>query len=285
MLAGWMLPVALLIFEGSNPVKISAPQPFPSETLVARFWQEQPAYDGQAESDLLDLANRARRRSDAPPLEMQDCLTLAAQKHAAAMAAHREISHQFPGEAGLAQRLAATCSFPVDEAAENVGLSDSSDRMHDQFMHSRPHRANLLYPSYNMVGIGVARSGAQLYVVEDFVHGLPQRSAQNAGSLVAASVAKTREQAGQPRLEIRDGHVLEAEACALARADSLRPAATESSGARYILRFTSMDPQNLPAAAAKAIDDPATRAFAAGACFGRTPTYPNGAYWIVLALY
>ena len=44
-------------------------------------------------------------------------------------------------------------------------------------MLSPPHRANLLNPSYNVIGLGVVRNGDRLYIVQDFGHALPNYSA------------------------------------------------------------------------------------------------------------
>src|SRR5262249_2971786 len=135
--------------------------------LVMAAW-EQPSFDAIAEKDLLDLANRARAQAGLAPFRTDPGLTHAARQHAAIMAEHQELSHQFSGEPELSQRLATNSLLYIIEAAENVASADSADRAHDGLMHSPHHRENLLHPSYNVVGIGVVRRGDQLYVVQDF---------------------------------------------------------------------------------------------------------------------
>src|SRR5450631_1726177 len=125
--------------------------------------QPQPSYDAEGERDLLSRANQSRADSGLPPLKMEDCLTVAARRHAALMAARQQLSHQFPGEPALSERFASACSLHLDEAAENVAYANSPSDAHQAFMHSPAHRENLLHPSYNVAGIGVARRGSTLF--------------------------------------------------------------------------------------------------------------------------
>ncbi len=64
-------------------------------------------------------------------------------------------------------------------------------------MLSPPHRANLLNPAYNVVGLGVVRSGDRLYIVQDFGHALPNYSAAEVKDRIAATVAQAAA-SGQP---------------------------------------------------------------------------------------
>lgn len=54
--------------------------------------------------------------------------------------------------------------------AENIIRGDcglSSAQIHQAWMNSADHRANIL-GNYNAIGIGVACNGGQLYATEDF---------------------------------------------------------------------------------------------------------------------
>src|SRR5260370_29877407 len=64
-------------------------------------------YDPAAEDVLLDLANQARAQAGAPALTLDAGLCEAARRHAEAMFAARQLSHQFAGEPSLPQRLAS----------------------------------------------------------------------------------------------------------------------------------------------------------------------------------
>jgi len=154
-------------------------------------------YEFQVEQDLLQLANQSRQRAGAPSLVLDTGLTAAARTHAQAMLEAHQLSHQFSGEPTLVQRLAATSSLQLEQAAENVALDYSAQGGHEHLMLSPPHRANLLNPAYNTVGLGVVRSGDRLYIVQDFARALPAYSADEVKDRIAAAVSQARRQASR----------------------------------------------------------------------------------------
>ena len=52
--------------------------------------------------------------------------------------------------------------------SENIVRSASAQDAHGQFMKSPAHRANVLDRDMDSVGVGVAKRGGELFVVEDF---------------------------------------------------------------------------------------------------------------------
>jgi uncharacterized protein YkwD len=248
--------------------------------------EKQSRYEVQAERELLDRANQSRAEANLSPLKMDSCLTLAARRDSVVMAARDQLSHQFPDEPALSGRLTADCTLRLDGMAENVAYGTNAAGVHDGFMHSPQHRENLLHTAYNVAGMGVVRRGSTLYVVEDFGHSLPALSTQRAVDCIAKSVQGTRVDSNLPRLEQKDGSAARSEACTLAQANSLRvPAPAQAGQVRYIVRYTTLEPQTLPSPAAKAIADPNLHAFAVGACSARNSTYTRGAYWVMLVFY
>jgi hypothetical protein len=120
-----------------------------------------------AEQYLFSAANAERLQRGLAPLKWDETLHHAAQLHAGEMAERESISHQYPGEADLANRgHEAGAKFTV--ISENVAEAWSAPEIHDAWMHSPDHRANLLDPRVNAVGISVERRDGQLYAVEDF---------------------------------------------------------------------------------------------------------------------
>ena len=111
-------------------------------------------YDFQTEEQLLALANQSRRQAGAPPLTIDEGLSQAARIHAQAMFEARRLSHRFDGEPSLPQRLAATTQLQLEQEGENVALDYDAEHGHQHLMLSAPHRANLLNPAYNVVGLG-----------------------------------------------------------------------------------------------------------------------------------
>jgi uncharacterized protein YkwD len=242
-------------------------------------------YDLQAEQQLLDLANQARTQAGAPRLMLDAGLSHAARAHAEAMFAARQLSHQFDGEPSLPQRLATATSTQLDQEGENVALDFDAEKGHQHLMLSPPHRANLLNPAYNVIGLGVVRSGDRLYIVQDFGHALPNYSAAEVKERIAATVAQARRQASQPDLVRSDLPNADAAACSMAQADKLGTSAVHQLSQHYtVLTYTSVHPETLPANAGHMLASHNLRSFSVGTCYARTETYPTGVYWVVLSL-
>ena len=242
-------------------------------------------YEFQIEQDLLQLANQSRQRIGAPRLVLDTGLTAAARTHAQAMLEAHQLSHQFAGEPTLMLRLAATSTLQLEQAAENVALDYSAQGGHEHLMLSPPHRANLLNPAYNVVGLGVVRSGDRLYIVQDFARALPKYSADEVKVRVATAVNQMRKQATRSALSRHDLQNADDAACSMARADTLGTAPVRQLARRYtVLTYTSLHPESLPPQASHAIGSPNLRSFSVGTCYSRTDSYPTGVYWVVLSL-
>jgi len=242
-------------------------------------------YEIQTEEQLLVLANQSRKLAGAQPLTLDNGLSQAARTHALAMLQARQLSHQFDGEPSLAVRLAATTALQLDQEGENVALDYDAEHGHEHLMLSPPHRANLLNPAYNVVGLGVVRSGDRLYIVQDFGHALPNYSSAQVKERIAAAVNRNRHQGGQTELAHRDLINADDAACSMAQADKLGTAPVHKLAERYtVLTYTSLHPEILPNGTTHAILSPTLHNFSIGTCYSRTDTYPTGVYWIVLSL-
>jgi uncharacterized protein YkwD len=242
-------------------------------------------YDSDTERVLLDLANQSRAKAGAPPLKLDAGLCKAARAHADAMFGARQLSHQFEGEPSLPQRLGNATRTQLDQEGENVALDFDAADGHQHLMLSPPHRANLLNPSYNVIGLGVVRSGDRLYIVQDFGHALPSYSAAEIKERIAATVIQARRAAKQPTLARRDLPTADDAACSMAHADKLGTSSVHQLALHYtVLTYTSLQPETLPANATQALSSHNLRSFSVGACYARTETYPTGVYWVVLSL-
>ncbi len=275
----------LMAFEANDGAQIKPAQQATLSAAAASADIPFSDYDSDAERALLDLANRARARAKVPLLTLDVGLCQAARVHAEAMAAAHQISHQFDGEPSLPQRLAAVTHSQLDQEGENVALDFDAEAGHKHLMLSPPHRANLLNPSYNVIGLGVVRNGDRLYIVQDFGHALPNYSAAELKDRIAATVALARHQAKQPALARRDLAIADDAACSMAQADKLGTSPIHQLAQRYsVVTFTSLHPETLPANAGHVLASHNLRSFSVGACYAHTDTYPAGVYWVVLAL-
>jgi uncharacterized protein YkwD len=120
-----------------------------------------------AEQFLLAAANGDRIAHGLDAVRVDSALVRAAAFHARQMAAHGTISHQFPGEPELAER-AASAGARLSLVTENVAQASNPGIIHDLWMKSAGHRANLLDPQVDAVGISVISRNGQFYAVEDF---------------------------------------------------------------------------------------------------------------------
>lgn len=116
---------------------------------------------------IFDLTNQDRRAQGLQPLKWNGALAEAAQRHAEMMAREGRISHQYPGEPEVMQR-AAQAGAHFDAIAENVAMAPTAGDVETSWMHSTPHRANILDPKMDALGVGVAQRGNELFAVEDF---------------------------------------------------------------------------------------------------------------------
>jgi uncharacterized protein YkwD len=143
-----------------------------------------------AEQYLLAAANEARANQGLSPLRFDPVLAEASAVHAREMANHDAISHQFDGEPELATR-AANAGVHFSEIAENVGEAPTSPIIHDLWMHSPGHRANLLDPNVDSIGIAVISRDNQLYAVEDFASSVQTLTLNQQEHTVAGVLSKT----------------------------------------------------------------------------------------------
>jgi len=120
-----------------------------------------------AEQQLLHDINQERKSHGLPTLKSDEALTNAARKHAQRMAEQGTASHQFPGEPSqLARARAAGAHFSW--LSENVDEGTGATTIHQSFMKSPLHRANILDRDMDSIGIGIVERNGHLFAVEDF---------------------------------------------------------------------------------------------------------------------
>ena len=124
----------------------------------------------QVDTSTVCLLNAARRRHGLPPLHVNRRLSLASRRHAHSMAAHHYFAHgDFVGRIRAVHYLSGARSWIIGEniawGSQRLG---SPAAIVKAWMHSPPHRANILSRSFREIGIGVSR-GAPVSGVSDGV--------------------------------------------------------------------------------------------------------------------
>jgi uncharacterized protein YkwD len=185
-----------------------------------------------AEQYLFAAANEERVHEGLSPLRFDPVLMEASASHAREMAEHETISHQFDGEPELADR-GAEAGVHFSLISENVGEAPNSVIIHDLWMHSPDHRANLLDPNVDSIAIAVVVRGDQLYAVEDFTSTVETLSLDKQESTIADVIGRSGLRVSQTTDEVR-------QTCAMSKgyAGSRQP--------WYIMRYTASSLDQIP---------------------------------------
>ncbi len=245
-----------------------------------------PDEDAAAEAALLASINESRKEAGVAPVRTEETLCQAARLHAKRMVAAQQLEHQFPGEPSLLPRFAAVSPLQLDRAGENIADASGSESATSVLMHSPPHRANILDPNFNVVGVAAIWTQGRLYVVQDFAHALPANSTQETARLIANAVRQARANAELPELSQFTPPHLDEAACEVAKEG--HPAARSVASiysSRKVITYTQSHPEVLPGSAQSSLKNPDLSHFAIGACYARNATHPAGIYWVAILLY
>jgi len=247
------------------------------------FAQEQ--LDVAGEKQLVELINQERAREGVPPLAVDERLSQAARKHTALLVKHATLSHQFVEEQPLQVRFVDE-RLRSDRQGENVALEMDVAGAHAGLMNSPPHRANILSPGFNAVGVGVMLSGDRLYVTEDFAHRLPDYSDAEADAALQKAITEyaSAHRFGAPVRKAQPE--LHDMACHMAVIDALDAGTPKSiAGVHRVTAWTALEVEQLPDSVKAAILQPLKNGYSLGVCFATSPTHPAGLYWIVMVVY
>jgi len=223
-----------------------------------------------AEQYLLAAANQDRANQGLPALRLDPVLTQASAFHAREMAEHADISHQFPGEPELAER-GSNAGVHFSLIAENVGEAPTSVIIHDLWMHSPHHRANLLDPNVNTIGIAIVSRDNQLYAVEDFASTVEPLTLAQQEHAVAGVIAQSGMRVADTTSDAR-------ETCTMSTgyAGSRRP--------WYIMRYTAASLNEVPSQLKTRLSSGKYHQAVVGACSANSSS-PFSSYNIAVLLY
>ncbi len=118
---------------------------------------------GRLENDIVKATNDARVRNGLNPLVNDDRLTANAERYAIINAEHGKISHEYEP---LITRIPEGCR----SIGENLyqGRDSTGDAIVGAWLNSPNHRENILDKEWDRIGIGIARAGNQIVVVQLF---------------------------------------------------------------------------------------------------------------------
>lgn len=140
---------------------------FPDERPVAIFATDDIRAFPDAERLLFDLINHERRARGQHLLRWDERLARAGQVHARDMYRRGYFDHVSPQGRSQADRL-EKAGARYRTAGENLALAPTARAGHAQLMGSTRHRAHILGPDFDRVGIGVILGRQGLLIVEEF---------------------------------------------------------------------------------------------------------------------
>jgi hypothetical protein len=256
-------------------VLASAPNTFPQSNNDNNSGQQR----------LLALINQERAKEGLPPLRLDERLSRAALKHTQLMVDNDSLSHQFEGEEPLQLRVSDQ-HVRCDHDGENVALDSDLGVAHVMLMQSPPHRANILNPQFNAVGIGIVKVDELIYITEDFAHVLPSYSELEADSVAQQAVTEYEKSLGVAPAVRRPSPQLRQVACDMALDDSLESKKlSKFPGLTSGIAWTAADLGKLPPNLKRLLAQPLTLGYSLGVCFAPSVSHPGGIYWLVMVIY
>jgi uncharacterized protein YkwD len=125
------------------------------------------------EFDSFTLVNAARvSNAVQPPLELREAISQVAREHSRHMRDQGFFDHTDRQGRTVMERLQeAGIGFATagENLAMTVHIANPAGWAHDQLMQSAEHRANLLNPHFQFVGVGVAKDGDRYWITQVFV--------------------------------------------------------------------------------------------------------------------
>ncbi|HUN84292.1 MAG TPA: CAP domain-containing protein [Terracidiphilus sp.] len=227
-----------------------------------------------AAEQLLALANQSRAQHGAPPLKWDDALAEAARQHCLRMAAEGPISHRYGGEPDLSDRAGqAGAHFSLIE--ENVALAPTAAEIHEAWMQSPGHRANLLNPAVDHVGIAVVAARGVLYAVADYSRAVQTMTPSQVEARIAALIRPSG-------ITILNNAELAREAC---REDRGIPSAHGGPQPTFVMRWQGADLSRLPQQLVQRLQSGQYRQAAVGSCPAQVEGGDFSAYRLAVLLY
>jgi uncharacterized protein YkwD len=223
------------------------------------------------EQALLQLANQARAQHNLPPLRWDSALAAAARNHLRWVLRNPgELLHQYPGEPDLVTR-GGNAGAHFSTISENLaGHGQTPAELQQTWMNSPVHRANLLDPKLNVVGIAVIENQGLLFAVEDFGHDVPTLTPES----VERQVQKLLQAQGFPPAPSNEDA---RKTCTMAQGQAGTP--------KLVIQWDGADITHLPDAVLQNLDKTRYKSAAVGACPGRQPNQQFTTYHIAVLLY
>lgn len=159
--AGWANKKLAPVFDAAVKQTmngLSVKQHNEHEEANLDFTYDDPETRPDLEMKMLEWINNERTKKGLRPLKADPQETLVARDHSKDMFVRGYFAHTNPdGKDPFERMLDAKLRFTA--AGENLALAQTLEAAHKNLMNSPGHRANILNPSFNRVGIGIEDGG------------------------------------------------------------------------------------------------------------------------------
>jgi uncharacterized protein YkwD len=240
------------------------------------------------EQDLFKLVNRARQKDDLAPVIFSPPLSVLARKHSQDMAGRGDISHFSTSGEAYSERLVEE-GFFFKKNGENVAFSQTfmPEFFHQGFMDSPGHRANILDPDFDEVGIGVLfKEDNGYYVTQDFTRSLKPKGREEARAEVEEHINSMRREYSLPPILFSKEANGYAQQCSLNKAkDKPLPPLPSHFGQTDVIYITSPSFEYLYSRQKVKLLDEIYQTAGLGIDFSRHEENPGGTYFITLLLF
>ena len=273
----------LLLSAMSGPAIAAAIQDKPSSPAAQKAGPMTPE---EMERSIFEAVNRERAARSLAPLTLSLDLTELARGQSRDMALLGALDHVSASGKSYSERLeAAKVLYAAN--AENVARGDSSDpaRIHDALMNSGGHRANILHPDFDRLGVGVFRTEDGIfYITQDFIRTVVVRDEARSRDRVLAALDRARRGRGlAPLTPMDDLHETAQRFARLKSQGQALPAVPEGYGETRVDIYVSPDIDGIAAALSEGPLDRYSLV-GVGVQFARPAGHSGGAYSVCVFL-
>lgn len=240
------------------------------------------------EQNLFKLINKERKKLGLSPLGFSLPLSLLARRHSQDMARQENISH-FSSSGNVYTDRLLEDGFYFRKNGENVAFSSGpvAELIHKGLMESPGHRANILDPDFDEVGIGVIfKENNGYYTTQDFIRSLELKEEEAVKREIQKKInGLRRENFLPPLLFLKEADKYAYKYSLQKTEDRSPPALPSHFGQAYTIYITSPSLENLRPIYEDKILDKIYETVGLGVSFGRNKKYPGGCYFITLILF
>jgi len=250
-----ILPMTTVLAGAHGQQRERTPQPAKAEQLFA-------------------MANATRAQEGRGRLVWDEALAQAALKHCIRMAAEGPIAHRYGGEPDLTARAGeAGAHFSLIE--ENIAVGSYPGTIHQGWLNSPGHRANLLNADIDHVGIAVVAAQGVLFAVADYARAVPVLSQTQVESTVGALLHAKG-------VTVRHDNIDARAAC---RLDHGLPTLAGTSSPEFVMRWQDANLDQLPPRLLESLASGRYRQAEVGSCPPRNTEGAFTVYRVAVLLY